>query len=185
MILSKINLSLFKAINSYAGVNPLIDHIAILIAQYMPILFIAYLLYLWFKDNKSYRNYVLFSSYAAIIGLLINFIISLIYFHPRPFVLHLGKDLIIHNSDTSFPSDHTTFMLSIAIMLMYFKKTYKIGIVLTVFGIIGGMARVFCGIHFPFDIIGSLLVSIVASFIIYMLKNKLLYLNKLIIQFIF
>ena len=64
-------------------------------------------------------------------------------------MIPVGTTLFPYAAETSFPSDHTTFMLSIALMMSYFKETRKIGIILAVLGLIGGLSRVFCRSTFP------------------------------------
>ena len=181
IIFNQLNVKIFNAINYFAGNNIILNKFIIIIAKYLPFLFILFLLYLWFSKNKL-KNFALYSGYSATLGIFLNFLISLFYFHPRPFVNHLGTLLIHHSSETSFPSDHTTFMLSIAFMLLYFKKTRKAGILLSIIGIIGGIARVCCGVHYPFDILGSIIVAIIASSIIFLSKEELEKLNNLIIN---
>lgn len=174
---------MFEYINHFAGTNYVLDHIAIITAKYLAFFFVLCLVYLWFKSK--YQNAVLYSFYAAVLGLSLNLIISALYYHPRPFMLHLGKLLIPHSPETSFPSDHTTFMLSIAFMLIYFRKTRISGLILLVLGLLGGLARVFTGLHFPFDIIGSAVVAIFSSLIIYSLKTRLEPLNNFIRSHLF
>ncbi len=181
-MLENININIFQALNAYAGQNSIVDCLAIIMAKYLPLLFIVWLLYLWFRGNKQRKNYALFAGYSAVIGLLINFIIATFYFHPRPFMVDLGRLLIPHKPETSFPSDHTTFMLSIAFMLSYFKETRKSGLVLSVLGLLGGLARVFSGLHFPLDIAGSFIVSLFASTLVWFFKNKLSLVNAYIIS---
>ena len=176
---SQLNVEIFNVINHFAGNNILLDRLGILAAKYFPIIFILFLIYLWFKKNKIVT---LYSGYSATLGILLNFLITSFYFHPRPFMDKIGTLLIKHKPETSFPSDHTTFMLSIAFMLLYFKETRKASIILSVLGILGGIARIFCGLHYPFDILGSSFVALVSSFIIFTLKNKLQRFNSLIIS---
>jgi undecaprenyl-diphosphatase len=171
-------MALFNMINQYAGLNPFADTLAILAAQYMPIIFVIALICLWIKKGTTTKNIVLYSIYASILGLIINYIIGQLYFHPRPFMIPVGITLFHYPAETSFPSDHTTFMLSIAFMITYFKETRKIGPVLVILGLIGGLSRVFAGVHFPLDIIGSAGVSITASLTIYYLKDNLNSLNR-------
>ena len=184
MIFDQLNIKIFSAINNFAGNNIILDKSGIILAKYLPIIFILFLIYLWFK-NKNAKNITLFSGYSAILGILVNFLITLFYFHPRPFMDNIGKLLIKHVSETSFPSDHTTFMLSIAFMFLYFKKVRKLGIILSIFGLIGGVARIYCGVHYPFDIIGSIIVAIISSGIIFLFKEKLQGLNNIIINLYF
>jgi len=175
-----INYQLFNFINGFAGSNHFFDRIMVILANYMPVVFALYLLYLWFYKDKQIA---LYAGYSFTLGLIINFLISLFYFHPRPYMIGMGKLLSPHSPDTSFPSDHTTLMLSTAFALLYFKKTRIAGIILAVLGIIGGICRIYIGVHFPLDIAGSFAVSIVSSFLIYYFKDALKQLNKVFIKF--
>ena len=177
-MIEQLNMTLFHMLNQYAGINPFIDTAAVLTAEYMPIIFIIALIYLWIKKGNKNKDIALYSIYSGIIGLSINYAIGLIYFHPRPFMLHTGTLLFSYSADSSFPSDHTTFMLSIALTMIYFKETRKIGIILMILGLIGGFSRVFAGVHFPLDIIGSIGVSIAVSLAVYYFKDNLDFLNR-------
>lgn len=179
-MIEQFNMALFHMINQYAGLNPIVDTIAILAAKYMPVIFVIALIYLWIKKGTNTKNIVLYSIYAAILGLIINYVIGLLYFHPRPFMIPVGTTLFPYSAETSFPSDHTTFMISIALMMIYFKGTRKFGILLMILGLIGGFSRVFAGVHFPFDILGSVGVAVIVSLLIYYLKDWFTPLNKII-----
>ncbi len=170
-MLNQLNIFLFKIINSFAGHNNLLDSIGIALAKYLPYVFILVLVYLWLRKNKI-RNIVLYSGYATALGLIINRLITLVYFHPRPFMDHLGTTLLNHAPDSSLPSDHTTLLLSIAFMFLYFKKTRTTGIILSGLGILGGLARVYVGVHYPLDIAGSIVVSLISTGLIFYLQPK-------------
>lgn len=145
-------------------------------------MFVLPLLYLWFGSRENGRNHALLAGYCALLALAVNFLITMVYFHPRPFMQGLGTLLIEHAPETSFPSDHTTAMLSCALMLLAFRSTRILGVVLTILGVAGGLARVFCGIHFPFDIFGSAIVAVLAVIIIKLLQNRLEAFNKYIFR---
>jgi len=179
-MIEQLNLALFHLINQYAGLNPVIDTLAIFAAEYMPVVVILALAILWIAKGNNTRDVILYGVYAAIIGLVINYIIGLVYFHPRPFMIGLGTQLFQYPAETSFPSDHTTFMVSIALMFLYFKETRVYGVILLILGLIGGFARVFSGVHFPLDILGSIMVSIISTLIIFQFKDRFNPLNMLI-----
>jgi len=179
--LNQININIFNSINHFAGSNAVLDKIGIFTAEYLPLFFILVLGFLWFR-NKEYKNLVLYCVYSAILGLSLNFLITLFYFHPRPFMDKIGVLLIKHAPETSFPSDHATFMFSVAFMLLYFKKTRITGIILSAVALIGGTARVFVGVHYPFDIIGSLFVATLVSLIIFYSKSRLTRINDIILS---
>ena len=181
-MLNQLNIFLFETINNFAGHSNLLDNIGIALAKYLPYVFIITLIYLWLQKNKI-RNIILYSGYATILGLIINRLITLVYFHPRPFMDHLGTAILKHAPESSFPSDHTTLMLSIAFMFLYFKKTRTIGIILSGLGILGGLARIYVGVHYPLDIAGSIIVSLISTGLIFSLRLKLSKLNKLLLNF--
>jgi undecaprenyl-diphosphatase len=181
-MIEQLNIALFQLINQYAGINPVFDSIAVFAAEYMPVIVILALIYLWIRKGDSTHDILLYGVYAAITGLIINYLIGLVYFHPRPSMLHLGTQLFQYPTDSSFPSDHTTLMVSIALMLIYFKETRIYGVIILILGLIGGFARVFSGIHFPFDIFGSVIVAIISTLLIFYFKERFNPLNNLIKQ---
>lgn len=181
-MIEQINIALFHLINQYAGINPIFDSIVIFAAEYMPIIVILFMLYLWIRKGDRTHDILLYSIYAGITGLIINYLIGLVYFHPRPLMLHLGTQLFAYPTDSSFPSDHTTLMVSIALMLIYFRETRIYGVIILILGLIGGFARVFSGIHFPFDIFGSVIVAIISSALIFYFKENFNPLNNLVKQ---
>jgi undecaprenyl-diphosphatase len=181
-MIEQLNIALFQLINQYAGINPIFDSITVFAAEYMPVVVILFMLYLWIRKGDNTHDILLYSVYAGITGLIINYLIGLVYFHPRPSMLHLGTQLFQYPTDSSFPSDHTTLMVSIALMLIYFRETRIYGIIILILGLIGGFARVFSGIHFPFDIFGSVIVAIISSALIFYFKKGFDPLNNLIKQ---
>ncbi len=184
-MIDQINITIFSAINKYAGEIPLLDGIAIALAEYSPYVFIAVLLYLWFFSRSDGKYSALVAGYSTITGVLINRIITSFYFHPRPFMRNIGTNLVYHVSESSIPSDHTTFMLSIAAMLIFIRSTRRMGWLLFLFGFLSGVARVFCGVHFPGDIFFSVLVSFIAASIIWALRKKLSVINNIIVNVYF
>ena len=185
-MLNQLNIDIFTAINNLAGHNSPVDNFAVILSEYLPYFFILVLLYFWFKKHPEKhrdRNIILYAGYATILGLAINRLITLFYFHPRPFMDHLGTTLIEHVAESSFPSDHTTFMLAIALTFIYFSQTRIAGIILLALGIIGGLARVYSGIHYPFDVLGSLFVAGFSSYLIFLTKQKFTRFNVALLSF--
>lgn len=157
-----MNQSLFLAINSLAGRNAAVDRGAVVVASYLPLLFVAFLLWLWFA-RQGFRERVLAAGENALLALGINLAITLGYFHPRPFMVQRVHLLIRHAPETSFPSDHATFMFALAFPLLAEARLRGAALVLAVLALVGGTARVFCGVHYPFDVLGSALVALTAT----------------------
>jgi undecaprenyl-diphosphatase len=179
--MEEINQNLFLKINSFSQISSITDFLGILSAEYMPMLFIAVEIYLYFSLKK--KDIAIFAFITMILGLGINQIIGLFYFHNRPFIDGLGHTLVSHIPENSFPSDHSTFMFAIAIYLYMKLENKIIGESLLVLSLIGGLARVFIGVHYPFDIIASIISALFAYFIINKFEDKVQVINNQILKF--
>ena len=94
----------------------------------------------------------------------------------RPFVVEHIKPLIAHAADNGFPSDHTLLTSVIASVIFAYNK--KLGMVLFAISIAIGSARVLAGIHHPLDIVGAMVISIVAVYASWTLIQRIKLLSK-------
>lgn len=170
--MESFNVSAFLAVNQYAGKSALLDAVAVGTAEAMPYLFILVLVALWLSPDIERKKSSLIAGCSVLVGLLISYCVSLFYFHPRPFMQNIGTNLVAHAPDTSFPSDHTTFIFAIAFFFLLGRHTRRLGVVLFLLSLIGGISRVYVGVHFPLDILGAAAVGGVSSLLVLLLFNK-------------
>lgn len=166
------NIAAFRVVNQFAGHSAFFDTLVIGVAELMPYLFILVLVALWLGSNIERRKSSVVAGCSVLLGLLFNHVVSWFYFHPRPFMQNLGTNLVSHAPDTSFPSDHTTFLFCIAMYLLLDSNTRKLGGVLCVLAGLGGLARVYVGVHFPLDVLGAAAVGGVSAFLMLCLFQK-------------
>ena len=179
MIFKELNIALFNSINSFAREQAVLDKVAIFLAEDLNTVFISFLVFLLVTQWKIYN--LLFAKTLVIVlfSLLLSDIIEFFYHHPRPFQIDLGHKLIGHGSSSSFPSQHTLTIVIIAFsyLLAGFKKIGIIGLILSA---IVGLSRVFVGVHFPFDVIGSFVIGfLLVVSINYALKELAVRLRRL------
>ena len=86
-----------------------------------------------------------------------------LFYNPRPFVLGLGRMLIEHEATSSFPSLHATFLFSLALPLLVMHGSRSIGLMVFVSGITVAWARIFVGVHYPFDMAGAVVTAAMAT----------------------
>ncbi len=172
MSLESFNIHLFKLINSYAGTNAYLDIFMIFSAQFLVFIVPIYMLYLFFNKKTEDRGLAIFLLFSTVLSLAVSMLISSLYYHPRPFAMGIGTVLISHPSDSSFPSDHTTVVFAFSLPFLYFKR-YREAIIFIILSALVGFARIFCGVHFPLDIIGGFLVALVISYALFRVKNAL------------
>jgi undecaprenyl-diphosphatase len=120
-------------------------------------------LWIWGQPERRGRLLATVGGVSAAIG--INQILGTLWYEPRPFVIGLGHTLIQHPADNSFPSDHATFMWSLGFSLMITAAAKHWGVVVWLTGVIVAWGRVYLGVHFPVDMVASLLVGVIGAVI--------------------
>src|SRR5579883_1450224 len=111
-------------INGPAGHYPALDALAVLVANWGALLFIAvvavWFLMGWWTGRALDRQAAVTALLAAGAALLVNVIVSHVWNRARPFVAHPASVhvLLAHSSDASFPSDHAAAAFAIAIVLL-------------------------------------------------------------------
>lgn len=166
-----MNIYFFDLINGLAGKNPFLDRIMIFLAKYLIFLAPLFLFYLLIKKDKESKKSFLFILSSLVLSFIISWLFRSFYFHPRPFMIGLGKELISHKAETSFPSNNTLLLASISLSLLFLRK-YKSGIFFFLMAFLVGISRVFCGVHFPLDIIGSFFIAFIGGGIVFVFKDK-------------
>lgn len=97
----------------------------------------------------------------ALAGLAVLLLGHLVY-ESRPFVSHEGTvQLISHAADNSFPSEHATAEATVAVIgALAWRRWAAVFLGLAA---IGGMARVYVGVHYPADILAGWAIGSTAA----------------------
>jgi membrane-associated phospholipid phosphatase len=101
---------------------------------------------------------------AAALGLLANQVISHVWDRARPYEAHHAiVPLLPRSADPSFPSDHATAALSIAFGVFFVSR--RAGWFFLVFAAVVSASRVLAGMHYPSDVLASLVVAVACGFL--------------------
>ncbi len=162
--------TLFFWINDLADKVPIIDSFMRLVGNdFFILLSLSLVVFaLWFSGrNAEGRERNQRAVWCALIGVgfasAIVAISNAFYDRPRPFEMYPGEvELLFYRpTDPSFPSNTaaTAFAFASGIWL----GNRRVGWLLLVPAFLVGFARVFIGVHYPFDVLGGALVGIAAS----------------------
>lgn len=120
----------------------------------------VFLLSCSYNHKKQLAKIALVSIVLAIgMDKLLNQIIS----SPRPFTADGVVPLFTHVADNGFPSEHTLLAIVIAALVCIQNK--KIGLVLVLLAVTIGIARVVAGVHHLIDVLGAILIGVLAVLI--------------------
>lgn len=121
----------------------------------------------YFKKEKYYQIAKL-CLYALILAGIIAACLKLTFHSPRPFtVLDYVRQLTVPSEPNSFPSGHTASTLSIITVLVWKLREHKIvAALLVVFAVLVGFSRIYCGVHYPFDVLVGAIVGVVSGVVV-------------------
>ena len=160
-----MDLFLFNILHKFGAISSVLDWFALFVAQYLPYILVLAAVIVIFR-NKNWR-FKMWTFLVLIFSLLLSYgffntIIHYAYGRPRPFTA-LGFTPPFSETSSSFPSSHATFFFTIAYVMFLINK--KAGYWFLSLAILNGLARVFVGVHWPFDIVGGALIALLGFFI--------------------
>lgn len=150
-------------INAPAGQHAVLDafmrHAASWSGPAFLALVIGWFLAGWLRGLPRDRQGAITAGIAAGGALLVNLIIHQFWARPRPFVAHPNSvhHLLAHVADPSFPSDHVSPAFAIAVALLFVHR--HLGLIVLLSAAIVAYARVYCGDHYPADVIAGAIVG--------------------------
>ena len=152
------NQSLFLWINAGVDTPSWAIDTAIVLADDLIYLIPVLLMVHWLWGDGARRNKAIKACLVTLLALGANQVIGLVWQHPRPFMLGFGHAWIPHAADSSFPSDHLTVFAGVGLTLLL-GGTFRLAAAVLATGFAVAWSRVFLGVHFPLDMVGSVAVA--------------------------
>ncbi len=167
-LIIRLDQIIFSAINSLAGKSSILDGLAKVGADdhIVPLVLILLVILLVFlaKDaveRKSAIEAVICAFVAVIIVSVVLAVLNLLWFRPRPFVSQQVNLIFYHPTDSAFPSNAASLAFALSFAVLFYR--WKIGVVMLALSVYLSLSRVFCGIHYPLDVLGGMLLGLSAA----------------------
>jgi len=165
-----MNAFIFQQVNELALRNHWLDSLGIFLAHYLPYILAFFLLFLLIWNFRKYWQIVVLALASGALARGITEVVRFFWRQPRPFIENHVNLLIKQVNGSSFPSGHASFFFALSAVLFFYDR--KIGISFFIASILISWARIFCGLHWPYDIIAGFVVGIFSGLIMIKFSKK-------------
>jgi undecaprenyl-diphosphatase len=157
-----LNTDLLFTINGWAG-NSVLDNAMKFAASVLVFGSFAVLAVLCGRELMARQfDRVVKIGAALALAVVLSRIAAALLSEQRPFTTHPDlHPLVTHDPGQSFPSDHALAAFAIAFAVGAFLSV-RWGALLLAVALLIGFARVYIGVHYPGDIVGSALIALLA-----------------------
>lgn len=161
-----IDIKLFHFFNDIAGKSLITDAFIVFLAEYLQYLVVAVLFLLlyvsFYTSREKWRIFqvVIVSIFVSRVG--ITELVRVFYHRLRPY-LEIPAHNLLTESAFSFPSGHAAFFFALAAAVYGFNKKWGIGFFASAAVI--SISRIAAGVHYPSDIVGGMIIGILAAYI--------------------
>ena len=136
------------------------ERLLVWVARFGFLIYPLYGIVSWFvtsrKDRVRKRAALVEALFSVLAASAVSLLIRRIWHRPRPFTQ--GKTArITHEDNASFPSNHTLNAVAAAFSLVLSRQSG--GKRLLGWALLQGLSRVFAGVHYTSDIIGSAVLA--------------------------
>ncbi len=166
-----LDVLLFNLINGLAGKVPALDGLMRLLVNdyFVPTTLCLLSAALWFagsstQERRSNQRTVLSIVAAVLLANLMVKVCNVIYFRPRPFSVQEVNLLFYRPSDSSLPSNAAAVAFTFAGVA--WQRRRWLGVMMGVLAGLFVFARIYCGVHYPLDVIAGALVASVAAYVV-------------------
>lgn len=158
---------LFFKINQQIGKREWLDRLMLISAHWV-IYFLAFVVLSWGSLVLSETSPELFITFikliltALIFAIATNWLLSLVWVHRRPMIEFPEIKFLFEPYKTwkSFPSDHTTIAFILVFIPFLLGISWWFFTVLIILALLVGLARIYCGVHYPRDIMGGIIMAL-------------------------
>ncbi|TRZ83485.1 phosphatase PAP2 family protein [bacterium] len=163
-----MNKRIFFKLNNLAGKSKILDLTLIFWAKYFAFVFWFWLIIVFLSPNmgKSFnlnREQIIYIHLIGILVWLLVFLIKIIHFTPRPYLIEQTKVLIKKKeSSSAFPSGHTALFFALGGTFIHFSA--PLGILVFICAFLVGLSRLISGLHWPIDILGGAIIGTFVGF---------------------
>lgn len=160
---------MFLKINNMVGKNKLRDTFFYICGQYLIWVLILINIFLFPVGLYAHEMVGFLGLFfcATFLAYGVSYLIALRIKHPRPIVEfpHIKELIVPLSTWKSFPSDHTIAAVILATSAMFLSGAPEWSFLFFSLAALVMAGRIYCGVHYPRDIVGGIVVALCAMMV--------------------
>lgn len=166
-----MNEALFMSIYHLSGQSTVLDNLMIYITNYALYLVYLIVIVLAVKRRQTEGKALIIIALTLVLASIIAKLLRVVIIEDRPYVTLDIQPLIQESWPKSFPSLHAMFSWIVA--FGYWISGSKLTWLMVTIAIIISFSRIYLGVHYPFDILGGIILAGLSSLLAkYLLKRS-------------
>lgn len=161
---------LFRQINGFVGTFPLFDRfMSTVVNEYLITVTLSLVVFgLWFVGaspaaRQSNQRAVIYAVLGEVVANSIVVLNNALYYRPRPFATLQVNLLFYEPTDSSMPSNPAAVAFAFATAVWMVNR--RAGALLYALAVLFALSRVYCGVHYPLDVVGGALAGALGALI--------------------
>lgn len=160
--MQSLNFLLFERLGAGPGADPWLLPLALRTSDIATWAIVALLALCALRHRTARVDAAVVLLCAAGVGMLSHALAAWLDM-PRPFMLGLSPDFAQHGRRGGLPSTHASVMAAIAAFMLWRPVLRKAGGIVAALALATGFARVYLGVHFPFDVLAGFVLGTVCG----------------------
>lgn len=172
--LSQIDIKLLRYIhiNRIESLDNFLYYLSYLTTYITICVFIVLIIIYLKKRSKKILNSFLILLSIVLSSSLASFFFKILFSRERPFLTYKEITKLSQAGSMSFPSGHTTEVFALAFGISFLFPQKKFVIPVFIWAILVAYSRMALGVHYPFDVLAGIVLSLIIASIIYFIYKK-------------
>lgn len=167
-----IKLLRYIHINRIESLDSFFYYLSYLTSYITVCVFIILIIIYFKKRSKEILNSFLVLLSIVISSSLASYFFKILFSRERPFLTYEEITKLSQAGSMSFPSGHTAEAFAIAFGISFLFPKKKFVIPTFIWAILVAYSRMALGVHYPFDVLAGILLSLIIASIIYFSYKK-------------
>ncbi|MDD2411394.1 MAG: phosphatase PAP2 family protein [Bacteroidales bacterium] len=172
--LSQVDIKLLRYIhaNRVESLDPFFYYLSFLTTAVTIGIFVFLIVIYFKKRSKQILNSIFVLLSIVLTSSFATLFLKILFSRERPFLTYEDITKLSQAGSMSFPSGHTAEAFAVAFGISFLFPQKKFVIPVFIWAILVAYSRMALGVHFPFDILAGILLSLIISGAIFLPYKK-------------